>query len=75
MYHFDLFRRVPVNNVHSSKDVFFEAELFPAILISKWKPSHVTLFANGKGMITGVKSKQVALDIICKVSDYFSHSS
>ena len=75
VYHFDLNRRIHVSNVPSSKDVFFEAELFPAILISKWKPSHVTLFANGKGMITGVKSKQAALDIICEVSDYFSHSS
>ena len=72
VYHFDLRRRIHVNSVHSSKDVFFEPELFPAILISKWKPSHVTLFANGKGMITGVKSKLTALNIICEVSDHFS---
>ena len=70
VYHFNLYRHIDVKGIHSGKDVFFETELFPAILITKWKPAHVTLFVNGKGMLTGVTNKRAALNIIHSVTDY-----
>jgi len=59
-------------NIASSHEIFYEPELFPAILISKWKPAHVTVFANGKGMITGVVYKKAALDILSQVCDFLT---
>lgn len=50
----------------------FEAELFPALSITLWKPLHVNVFSNGKVVILGkdaLKSKNVIeewLTINCK---------
>lgn len=40
----------------SDAELFYEIEIFPAALISKWAPAHVAMFHNGKVIITGVKS-------------------
>lgn len=53
-----------------NKDFSFEPELFPAALISKWAPAHVTLFPNGKGLITGIKSKAEASFIINEIPSF-----
>ena len=55
----------------SSKDIFYEAELFPAALIRKWEPAHIALFHNGKIVITGVKSIPHCHSIIKAILDYF----
>ena len=74
VFHFDFGRRFKFGQMLCNKDFSYEAELFPAALISKWQPAHVTLFPNGKGMITGVKSKQTALDILLQVSNFLTHN-
>ena len=51
-----------------TKDFSFEPELFPAAMISKWQPAHVTLFCNGKGLITAVKSEDKALFILSELT-------
>lgn len=55
----------------SSKDIFYEAELFPAALIRKWEPAHVALFHNGKVVITGVKSLSRCYSIVQAILEYF----
>lgn len=40
----------------SNAQVFYEIELFPALLIRKWEPAHVALFHNGHVIVTGIKS-------------------
>ena len=40
----------------SSKKLQYDSELFPAALITKWHPAHVSVFKNGKVVITGVKT-------------------
>ena len=55
----------------SDKNVFYETELFPAALISKWYPAHVALFHNGKVVITGVKSLSHCHNILSSLIEYF----
>ena len=55
-----------------SKDFSFEPELFPAALISKWHPAHVSV-SNGKGMITGVKSQDEAECILDELPFFLLH--
>ena len=64
VFHFDLETQINFNSCMCTKDFSFEPELFPAALISKWSPGHVTLFSNGKGMITGVKCYDKAQRIL-----------
>ena len=73
VFHFDFAQRFKLNTRWCNKDFSYEPELFPAALISKWKPAHVTLFPNGKGMITGVRSEQTALKILHELSIFFQH--
>jgi len=40
----------------SNSQIMYEAELFPAALIQKWKPVHIAVFHNGKVIFTGLKS-------------------
>ena len=47
-------------------------EIFPAALISKWLPAHVTLFANGKGMITGIKDEASAVRLLSEIEHYIA---
>ena len=72
VFHFDLMKRIKLNNSVSTKNFSFEPELFPAALISKWHPAHVTLFSNGKGMITGVKSHDTAQCILDELPSYIT---
>lgn len=58
-----------------TKDLSYEPELFPAALISKWQPAHVTLFPNGKGMITGVKSYDEAVTILQQLSSFIERNT
>ena len=41
---------------YSDTHVFYEIELFPAVLITRWKPAHVALFHNGHVIVTGIKT-------------------
>ena len=61
-FHYD--KRFNFYHIPCNKDFSYEPEIFPAALMSKWAPSHVTVFPNGKGMITGVKSKVEALHVL-----------
>ena len=72
VFRFDLQRQCRFNDVVCSKTLSYEPELFPAILISKWHPSHVTLFTNGKGMITGTKSLKCAVEIVNEVNVFLN---
>ena len=73
VFHFNFGKQVKFNNCICSKDFSFEPELFPAALISKWHPSHVTLFSNGKGMITGVKNGNEAQCILDELPTFLFH--
>lgn len=42
----------------SNAQMFYEIELFPAVLINEWEPAHVALFHNGYVVVTGIKSVQ-----------------
>ncbi|MEL7306877.1 MAG: hypothetical protein AAGK05_02775 [Pseudomonadota bacterium] len=67
MIHFNLNSRFNFNNSYCNKDFSYEPELFPAALFSKWLPIHITLFSNGKGMITGVKCVSKASQILSEL--------
>lgn len=73
VFHFDFGRRFKFNRILCSKDFSYEPELFPAALISKWTPVHITLFANGKGMITGLTTAIEAFHYLREVL-LFLHS-
>lgn len=70
VYHFTFDHKVKMKNISCCKDIFYEPEIFPAILLSKWNPAHVTLFSNGKGVITGVIYKKTAIHILAQVLEY-----
>ena len=40
---------------HCDAHVFYDVELFPAALITYWKPAHVPLFHNGHIVVTAIK--------------------
>ena len=64
VYQFNFHRRFDFKHIPCDQNFSYEPELFPAALISKWTPVHVTLFKNGKGMITGVKNEIQALTFL-----------
>ena len=74
VFHFDYGKRFLFKTIMCNKDFSYEPELFPAALISKWHPSHITLFPNGKGMLTGVKNHSDALMILDKLSCFLCHN-
>ena len=55
--------------------VSYEPELFPALLLAKSRTARVTLFPNGKGIVTGVRSvlsaQTVLKAVIHDLSDRF----
>ena len=67
---FNFKKKFHFKKMKCNKHFSFEPELFPAALISKWTPAHVTLFHNGKGMITGVKSEDDARHIIKEIPNF-----
>lgn len=72
VYNFDLLRTFNFSKFVCNHEFSYEAELFPAALISHWKPAHVTLFPCGKGIVTGIKSSEQASDIICSIETFVS---
>ena len=64
MIHFNLCEHLNFDKIICNKNFSYEPELFPALLISKWKSSHVTLFPNGSGIVTGIKNLSHAFSII-----------
>lgn len=52
------------NITSSDKNVFYETELFPALLMRNWAPVHVHVFHNGKVLLTGVKTLSHAHHIL-----------
>lgn len=54
----------------SNGNVFYEIELFPAVLIRKWHPAHIALFHNGKLILTGIKSVDTCQEIFSHLLDY-----
>jgi len=69
---FNFGERFKFNHLPCNQSFSYEPELFPAALISKWHPVHITLFPNGKGMLTGVKDKAEALIYLRKVYEYIT---
>lgn len=64
-------RRIRLHHITSSNGVMsYESELFPAALITKWKPAHVAAFHNGKVILTGVTSIEHANNIANMLIDY-----
>ena len=73
VFHFEFPSKVKLNGCICTQHFSYEPELFPAALISKWHPAHVTLFRNGKGMITGVKSEYDAQCILDDLPTFLAH--
>ena len=48
----------------SNASVFYEIEVFPAVLIRKWEPAHVALFHNGHVIVTGIRSLQEGYQVL-----------
>lgn len=74
VFHLHLNQHVKFKHIPCGKDFSYEPELFPAALISKWQPCHVTLFPNGKAMLTGVQSRDSALYIIDELISFLYHN-
>ena len=70
--YFTLQNHFKFDSLICNKDISYEPELFPALLIAKWAPVHVTLFPNGKGMITGIKRRQEAQQVLQQLSTYLN---
>ena len=68
VFHFNLQTNFRLYGIVCNKDVSYEPELFPAMLISKWLPIHITLFPNGKGIITGVRLHSEAIGVMSKLA-------
>ena len=56
----------------SSNHVFYESELFPAALIRKWHPIHISLFHNGNCILTGLTDIQQVSPIIQELVSFLS---
>ena len=58
----------------SSHDLFYESELFPAVLIRKWYPIHISLFHNGNCILTGLTDIEqvspIVEDLVTFLSNY-----
>ena len=56
----------------TSAEYFYEREVFPAALISRWAPAHVALFHTGSLLCTGIKDWRHFHKIICDLHSYLS---
>lgn len=56
---------------HSSSERFYEPELFPALLLTTWKPTHVALFASGTVVLTGVKCFNAMHEIVNEIKHIY----
>ena len=62
--YFDLHSSFTFNGILCNGRISYEPELFPALLLSKKSTAHVTLFQNGKGIVTGVRSTVEAIHVL-----------
>lgn len=53
-------------------NVFYETEIFPAALIDKWKPAHVSVFHNGKLVLTGVRTVEKCYEILSSLIHFLN---
>ena len=58
----------------SDYNLFYECELFPAALIKKWHPAHVTLFHNGRVVITGIKNEETLKNVFHSLSSFLTQT-
>ena len=61
---FNLQHRFLFNKLVCNGRLSYEPELFPALLLSKVKAPHITLFPNGKGVITGIRQCSEAISAL-----------
>ena len=65
--------RVALHKIRtSSNNLFYESELFPAALIRKWHPIHISLFHNGNCILTGLADIQQVSPIIDELVSFLS---
>ena len=57
----------------SSHDLFYESELFPAVLIRKWYPIHISLFHNGNCILTGLTDIEQVYPIVQELVTFLSN--
>ena len=62
--YFDLRSVLTFKGIVCNGRISYEPELFPALLLSKRKSVHVTLFPNGKGIVTGVRRPVDAIEVL-----------
>ena len=62
--YFDLRSIFTFTGILCNGRISYEPELFPALLLSKKTTAHVTLFANGRGIVTGVRSCVEAIEVL-----------
>ena len=68
-----LSKRQTLSTIPSNKDITYNSELFPAALITRWHPAHVSVFQSGEAIVTGVKSKEQASNIISDVDNFLDN--
>ena len=56
--------RVNLHNIECNHLISYEPEIFPAAILSYWKPKKVTLFPSGHVNITGLKTETDAIPIL-----------
>ena len=72
---FHIEHRFLFNKLVCNGRLSYEPELFPALLLSKAKAPHVTLFPNGKGVITGIRQCSEAISALQEALTYIkSHT-
>ena len=74
VFHFSLNTTFKFHKHVCNKFCSYEPELFPAALISKWSPVHITLFSNGKGIITGVRLHSEAVNILKELNGFLKEN-
>ena len=62
--YFELHSSFTFSGLLCNGQISYEPELFPALLASKKANTHVTLFSNGKGVVTGIRSASKAIDAL-----------
>ena len=67
--------RRTLSTIPSNCDITYNSELFPAALITRWRPAHVSVFQSGEAIITGIKSMDTARRIIADVDSYLDEFS
>ena len=55
---------------NSNHKICYDATVFPAAMVTKWSPAYVSLFPDGKVILTGVKTLDAALSILSDLRDY-----